>query len=165
MPSFDVVSKLNVQELDNAVNQARKELTTRYDFQGTHTEVRLAEDRKSILLKSSTEPRLETAYEMLLAKLAKRGVSLRSVQPGNLEQAGLNMVRKVIKLQEGIEIEKAKELVKRLKATKLKVQASIQGDELRVSGKSKDDLQEAITFLRGLQDEVKVDLQFANFRD
>lgn len=165
MPSFDVVSKINLQELDNAVNQTRKEIATRYDFQGTHTEVTLADDRASILLKANSEGRLQGAYDVLQSKLVKRGVSLRALQPGPVDSAALGQVKQAIALQQGIAVEKARELVKALKDSKMKVQAAIQGDQLRVTGKSKDELQAAMALLRAQQDKLKLDLQFTNFRD
>jgi uncharacterized protein YajQ (UPF0234 family) len=165
MPSFDVVSKINLQELDNAVNQTRKEIATRYDFQGTQTEVTLAEDRRSILLKANSEGRLQAAYDVLQSKLVKRGVSLRALQPGPVDSAALGQVKQTIALQEGIPVEKGKELVKALKDSKLKVQAAIQGDQLRITGKNRDDLQAAIALFRGHQDRLKLDMQFTNFRD
>jgi len=165
MPSFDVVSKINLQELDNAVNQTRKEIATRYDFQGTHTEVSLADDRASILLKANSEGRLQAGYDVLQSKLVKRGVSLRALQPGPVDSAALGQVKQTIALQQGIAMEKARELVKAVKDSKMKVQAAIQGDQLRVTGKSKDELQAAMALLRAQQDKLKLDLQFTNFRD
>ncbi|MCI0573900.1 MAG: YajQ family cyclic di-GMP-binding protein [Myxococcaceae bacterium] len=165
MPSFDVVSKLNLQELDNAVQQTRKELLNRYDFQGTNTELTLGDDKKSILIRTRDEQRAEAVQQVLLAKLAKRGVSLRSLEIGKLEPTGLGMVKQTLSLQQGIPVEKAKELIRFLKDSKLKAQASIQGEEMRVTGKNRDDLQEAIALFKSKQDEVKLDLQFTNFRD
>jgi cyclic-di-GMP-binding protein len=165
MPSFDVVSKLNLQELDNAVQQTRKELLNRYDFQGTNTEVKLEDDQRTILIRTKDEQRAEAVRQVLLARLAKRNVSLRSLEIGKLESTGLGMVKQTLSLQQGIPVEKAKELIKVLKDSKLKAQASIQGDEMRVTGKNKDDLQAVIALFRSKQDEVKVDLQFTNFRD
>ena len=165
MPSFDVVSKIDVQELDNAVNQTKKEFVTRYDFQGTKTEVDFTPDRQGIQIKSSSKERLEVAYEVLLTRMGKRNIPLRGIQGGEIEQIGMGMFKRVVTLAQGIAVERAKELIKALKESKLKVQGSIQGDQLRVSGKSKDDLQAAIALLRSQQDTVKVDLQFNNFRD
>jgi cyclic-di-GMP-binding protein len=165
MPSFDVVSKVNLQEVDNAVNQARKEIATRYDFQGTHTEISLAEDKTTLLLKANSEGRLQAAYDVLQTKLVKRGVSLRALRPGPVDSAALGQVKQTIGLQQGIPADKAKELIKALKDSKMKVQGSIQGDQLRISGKSKDDLQAAIALLRSEQAKVNLDLQFINFRD
>ena len=165
MASFDVVSRINLQELDNAVNQARKEISTRYDFQGTHAEVILAQDKASIQMKANSPGRLQAAYEVLQTKLVRRGVSLRALQPGEVEAALHGHVKQLIKLQQGIPIEKGRELVKTLKDSKTKVQGAIQGDQLRISGKSKDDLQAAIALLKGEQEKLNLDLQFTNFRD
>jgi uncharacterized protein YajQ (UPF0234 family) len=165
MPSFDAVSKINLQELDNAVNQAKKEISTRFDFQGTHTEITVAEDKGSILLKSSSEGRIDAAYDVLQSKFIKRGISLRCMTREDMDTAALGHVKQVIKLQQGIPVEKAKDLIKVLKESKLKVQGSIQADQLRVTGKNRDDLQEAIALLRGQQEAQKIDLQFTNFRD
>jgi cyclic-di-GMP-binding protein len=165
MPSFDIVSKINLQELDNAVNQTKKEISTRYDFQGTRTEVTLAEDKASLLLKSESEGRLDAAYEVLQTKMVKRGISLRSVTREEMETASLGHVKQLVKLQQGIAVEKSKELIKVLKDSKLRVTASIQGDQLRVTGKNRDDLQSAITLCREQQDTLKLELQFTNFRD
>jgi uncharacterized protein YajQ (UPF0234 family) len=165
MPSFDVVSKIDLQEIDNAVNQARKEIQTRFDFQNTKTELLLAADGKTITIKSINEDRVDVAYESLLAKLAKRGVPLRAVQPGEHEKVGMGMVQKPITFQQGIAVEKAKELIALLKESKLKVTASIQADQLRVTGKNRDDLQSAMALFRSKADELKLDMQFTNFRD
>ena len=165
MPSFDVVSKVNLQEVDNAVNQARKEITTRYDFQGTHTEVSLADDKTTFQLKANSEGRLQAAYDVLQSKLVKRGVSLRALQTGPVDSAALGQVKQTIKLQQGIAVEKSKELIKALKESKMKLQGSIQGDQLRISGKNKDDLQSAIALFRAQQEKLNLDLQFTNFRD
>jgi uncharacterized protein YajQ (UPF0234 family) len=165
MPSFDVVSKLDSHEIENAVNQAHKELNTRYDFQGTKSQVTLSPDRQTIHLQSNSKERLEAAYEVLLAKLSKRGVPLMAVQAGKHEQAGLGIMKQDITFQQGIPVEKSKELVALVKEHKLKVQASIQGDQLRVTGKSRDELQGAIALFKANADKVKVDMQFTNFRD
>ena len=142
MPSFDIVNKVNAQEVDNAFQQARKEIEQRYDFKGTDTNLEKKDKEQGIQIRSSTEQRLEAAREVLMQKLAKRGVSLR-----------------------GVKTEKAKAIVKLIKDSKLKVQASIQGDSVRVSGKSRDDLQSVMQLVRGKQDELGVDTQFENFRD
>jgi uncharacterized protein YajQ (UPF0234 family) len=165
MPSFDVVSKVNLQELDNAVNQARKEISTRYDFQGTHAEVILGEDKASIQVKANSPGRLQAAYDVLQSKLVRRGVSLRALEAGEVEPTQHGHVKQLIKLQQGIPMEKARSLVKTLKDSKMKVQGSIQGDQLRISGKNKDDLQAAIALLKSEQEKLSVDLQFTNFRD
>src|SRR3954470_20375360 len=164
MPSFDIVSKVNEQEVDNAFQQAKKEIEQRYDFKGTETYLEKAEKEKGIRLRSSTGNRLEAAREVLMQKLAKRGVPLRGVKYGDLEQSGKNMLQ-LITFAQGIETEKAKSIVKLVKDSKLKVQAAIQGDSVRVSGKSRDDLQAVMQLVRGKQDELGVDTQFENFRD
>ena len=165
MPSFDVVSKIDLAELDNAVTQAKKELSTRYDFQGAQADLVIAPDHTSITVKANTEERVQAAKEVLLVKLAKRNISLRALEYGDIEKTGLHNVKQPIKLQQGIPVEKAKELVKLLKESKLKVQASIQADQLRVTGKNKDDLQAAMALFRKEQDRLKLDMQFTNFRD
>ena len=165
MPSFDVVSKIDIAELDNAVNQTKKELSTRYDFQGAQADIILAPDHTSITVKANAEERVQAAKEVLLAKLAKRGISLRALEYGEIEKTGLHNVKQAIKLQQGIPVEKSKELVKLLKESKLKVQGSIQADQLRVTGKNRDDLQAAIALFRQEQDRLKLDMQFTNFRD
>ena len=165
MPSFDVVSKMDLQEVDNALNQARKEISTRYDFQGFPTAVELAPDQKSLSLKTRDVEKLKAAREIVLQKLSKRGISLRGIQQGDVDTAGLGQVKQVLTFQQGIPVEKSKEMVKLLKESKLKLQGSIQGDSLRVSGKSKDDLQAAMALFRQAQGELSIDMQFDNFRD
>jgi cyclic-di-GMP-binding protein len=165
MPSFDVVSRINLQELDNALNQARKEISTRYDFQGTHAEIILSDDKTGVMLKANSEGRIQAAYDVLQTRLVKRGISLRALEPGPIEPAAMGHVKQLIKLQQGIPVEKGRELVKALKDSKLKVQGAIQGDQLRISGKSKDDLQAAIALFRQQQETLKLDMQFTNFRD
>jgi len=165
MPSFDIVSKVNEQEVDNAFQQAKKEIDQRYDFKGTETVLeKVTAPEKGLKIRSSTEQRLEAARTVLVEKMAKRGVPLRGLKYGNVEQSGKH-VSQVLSFVQGIAAEKAKALVKALKDSKLKVQAAIQGDAVRVSGKSRDDLQAAIQLARGKQDELKVDLGFENFRD
>lgn len=161
MPSFDVVSKVAMNEVDNAVLQSQKEIGTRYDFKDTGTELEKNED--GIVLRSGAEGRLEAARKVLEDKLVKRHVSLRSVEPGPVEPSAKGTFRQLVKLKEGIAIEKAREIVKLLKDAKLKVQASIQGDQVRVTGKKKDDLQDAIRTLKA--HDFGIDLQFTNFRD
>jgi uncharacterized protein YajQ (UPF0234 family) len=165
MPSFDVVSKIDLAELDNAVNQTKKELSTRYDFQGAQADIVIAPDQTLLTVKANSEERVQAAKEVLLSKLAKRGISLRTLEFLEIEKTGLHNVKQHIKLQQGIPVDKAKELVKLLKESKLKLQGSIQGDELRVSGKNRDDLQTAMAMFRKEQDRLKLDMQFTNFRD
>jgi cyclic-di-GMP-binding protein len=164
MPSFDIVNKVNEQEVDNAFQQARKEIEQRYDFKGTDTQLEKKDKEKGLQIRSSTEQRLEAAREVLVQKLAKRGVSLRGVKYGAVEQSG-KTVQQLLTFAQGIEAEKAKAIVKMIKDSKLKVQGAIQGDSVRVSGKSRDDLQQVIQMVRSKQDELGVDTQFENFRD
>jgi uncharacterized protein YajQ (UPF0234 family) len=165
MPSFDVVSKVNEQEVDNAFQQAKKEIDQRYDFKGTETSLeKVSAPEKGLKIRSTTEQRLEAARTVLVEKMAKRGVPLRGLKYGNVEQSG-KLVSQVLSFVQGIETEKAKAVVKAIKDSKLKVQGSIQGDAVRVTGKNRDDLQAAIQLVRAKQDELKVDLMFENFRD
>ena len=167
MPSFDIVSKVSEQEVDNAFQQAKKEVDQRYDFKGTETVLERATDPKEkggLKLRSSTEQRLEAAREVLVTKLAKRGVSLRAVKYGEVIHLGKHYLQ-TLTFAQGIEIEKAKALVKLIKDSKLKVQGAIQGDAVRVSGKARDDLQSAMALVRGKAEELGVDVGFENFRD
>ncbi|HEY2744748.1 MAG TPA: YajQ family cyclic di-GMP-binding protein [Polyangia bacterium] len=163
MPSFDVVSKLDMQEVDNAVNQAKKELSTRYDFRGTATELEQTPD--GIVLRSSDKEHLSAAYKVLMERMVKRNVSLRALDPVEPEPAAKGSMRQLIKLKQGISTEKGKEIVKLLKDSKLKVQGQIQDEQVRVTGKNRDDLQAAIRLLRANADEIALDLQYINFRD
>lgn len=161
MPSFDVVSKVDLMELDNALNTARKEISQRYDFRGTNTD--LERGPEGITLRTSDEQHAAAALSVLRERMAKRGVSQRCLDPKDVEAAGGQTVRQQVGIKQGIETETAKKIVKALKDSKLKVQAQIQGDELRVTGKNRDDLQAAIAFLR--KNDYGIDLQFVNFRE
>jgi len=161
MPSFDVVNKVDKSEVQNAFNQAFKELQTRYDFKDTGTELERTED--GFVIRSSTEGRIEAAYEVLQDKLAKRKVSLKNLDPQKVEPGPRSSFKQSIKLKEGIEVEKAREIVQNIKSAKLKVQAQIMDDQVRVTGKHRDDLQTVIQMLRKL--ELGLDLQFVNMRD
>jgi len=163
MPSFDIVSQVDQQEVDNALTQSQKEIAQRFDFKNTQTTLAWAEDRKSILLRANSEGRVQAAADVLQTKLIKRGVPLKAVTFSPLEPAGGQMQKQTVTFQQGIPVEKGKEIVKAIKDQKLKVQASIQGDQLRVTGKSRDDLQEAMALVRG--QDFGVDVQFTNFRD
>jgi uncharacterized protein YajQ (UPF0234 family) len=162
MPSFDVVSKLDMQEVENALNNAKKELATRYDFRGTGTELDRDADG-SIILKSDDDMHLQAAYKVLMEKLVKRQVSLRALDPQDPEPAAKNSLRQRILLKEGISVEKGKEINKAIKESKLKVQSQIQDEQVRVTGKNRDDLQAAIRLLRSK--DFGLDLQYINFRD
>ncbi len=161
MPSFDVVSELNMQEVDNAVNQARKEILTRYDFKGARAEITL--DKDGIHLTAADDYKMKALIDVLQTKAVKRGVSLKALDLGPIEPGGSGTVKCLIKLIQGIEIEKARELVKIVKGLNLKVQAAIEGEKLRVSGKNRDDLQTVIGTLRSK--DYPIPLQFNNFRD
>ena len=159
--SFDVVSKLNLQEVENAVHQANKEMQTRFDFKGSVS--RIDWDKKEALtLHSDDEQKLKSVTDILQSKLVKRGVSLQALDYQKIEPAEKSTVRQVVKMKQGIESEKAKAIVRDIKDAKLKVQASIQGDQLRVSSKSKDELQTAIQSIRNK--DYGLPLQFTNYR-
>lgn len=159
--SFDVVSKVDITEVKNAVAQAMKEIGQRYDFKGSTSDIEMKDDAE-LILKSDDEIKLKAVIDVLQSKLHKRGVSIRAMEYGKLEQATKGTVRQVVKINQGIPVEKAKKLVAALKDSKLKAQASIQGDQLRVSGKDKDVLQEAMALFK--KNDQGVDLQFTNFR-
>ena len=161
MPSFDVVSKLDRHEIDNAANQASKEIGQRFDFKGTDTTIEQTEE--GIVIRSNSEGRLDAARDVLESKMVRRQVSLKSLDVQEPQPAGGKMWRQVIKLKEGVSKEKAKDIVKTIKDSKLKVQASIQGDAVRVSGKKRDDLQATIAMLK--EQDFDLPLQFVNFRD
>ncbi|HXU67712.1 MAG TPA: YajQ family cyclic di-GMP-binding protein [Polyangia bacterium] len=163
MPSFDVVSKLDMQEVDNAVNQAKKELSTRYDFRGTATE--LEQTPEGIVLRSSDKEHVSAAYKVLMERFVKRNVSLKALDAQEPEPAAKGSMRQLIKLKQGISTEKGKEIVKLIKDSKLKVQGQIQDEQVRVTGKNRDDLQTAIGLLRANADDIGLDLQYINFRD
>lgn len=158
--SFDVVSEVNMQEVDNAVNQAKKELSQRYDFKGSKAEINLDKDEIKII--AEDEFRIRSIIDILQSKLVKRGVPLKSLDYGKIEPSAGGMERQIIKIQRGISKEKGKEVVAAIKASKLKVQAQIMEDQVRVSGKSKDDLQAVIQMLR--EKDFGIELQFTNFR-
>jgi uncharacterized protein YajQ (UPF0234 family) len=163
MPSFDIVSQVDLQEVDNALTQSQKEIAQRFDFKNTQTTLAWAEDRKSILLRANSEGRVQAAAEVLQSKLVKRGVPLKAVTMSAIEPAGGQMQKQSVTFQQGIPVEKGKEIVKAIKDSKLKVQASIQGEQLRVTGKARDDLQAVMALVRG--QDFGIDVQFNNFRD
>lgn len=161
MPSFDIVSELDMHEIDNAVQQTQKEITTRFDFRGTDSSVERSEE--GIVVRGNSEQRVEAAVNVLREKFAKRKVSQRTLDPQSPEPAAKGHYRQLIKLKQGISKEQAKELIQFLKDGKYKVQASIQGEQVRCTGKKKDELQEVIQAMRAK--DFGVDLQFTNFRD
>ncbi len=161
MPSFDIVSKVQQNEVDNAFNQAQKEIAQRFDFKDTGTTLERAPD--AITIRSNSEDRAKAALNVLQDKLVKRKVSLRFTEPGNPEPTGKGGARIVMKIKEGIEVEKARAIVQIVKESKLKVQASIQESQVRVTGKNKDDLQATIHAVRAR--DLGIELQFVNMRD
>jgi len=161
MPSFDVVSVVDMQEVDNAVNQAVKEIGQRYDFKGSKTEVSLEKDG-TIRLQTEDEFRLKAVVDVLQSKFVRRGVSLKALQYGKVEPASGGRVRQVVTIQQGISKEKGREIVALVKETRLKVQSQIQEEQVRVTGKNIDDLQEVIRILKGK--DLGVEMQFVNFR-
>jgi len=161
MPSFDVVSKVDLMELDNALHTAQKEIAQRYDFRGTGTS--LERTPEGIIVRTSDETRAVATLTVLRERMAKRNVSQRCLDPEEVQAAGGQTIRQLVKIKQGIESDTAKKIVKAIKDAKVKVQAQIQGDELRISGKSRDDLQAAMALIR--QGDFGIDLQFVNFRD
>ena len=159
--TFDIVSKIDLQEVSNAIQQALKEITTRFDLKGTHSDVKI-EGKDAIVLASADEYKLKAVNEILQGKLVRRGVPLKGLVYGTIEPAAGSSVRQKITLQQGIPIEKARDIVKTIKDSKKKVQASIQGDLVRVSGKDRDTLQEIIALLK--QRDFGIDMQFTNYR-
>ena len=160
--TFDVASKIDLNEVLNAVQQTSKELLTRYDLKDSKSSVELNEKDHKILLASSDEYKLKAVTEILGQKLVKRNVPLKGLEYGNISTASGGSVRQEITLQQGIPAEKAKDVVKLIKDSKLKVQASIQGGVVRVSGKDRDTLQQAIALLKGK--DFGIDMQFTNYR-
>ena len=158
--SFDIVSSVNLQEVKNAIGVATKEIQTRFDLKSTGSSIEL--QGEEIALASSDEFKLKAVREVLEERLVKRGVPLKALTYGNVDQALGATVRQRITLQKGIPTEKAREIVKLIKGSKLKVQAAIQGDQLRVTGKNKDDLQGVIRMLKG--QDLGIDMQFTNYR-
>lgn len=165
MPSFDISSDVDWQEVDNAVNQAAKELLQRYDFKGVKTELKLDLKEKTLTLWCQSEDKLEAMDDILKSKFIKRGISLMSLEYKPKEPAFGGSVRQVVIIQAGISKEKAKDIIAAIKDAKLKVQAQIQDEKVRVSGKNRDDLQETIALLRSKQDQIKVSMQYDNFRE
>ena len=160
--SFDIVSKIDMQEVKNAIDQALKEIGQRFDFKGSKSEIRLDETAKEISTGSDDEFKLKNLLEILQSKLVKRGISLKALTYEKIESGLGGTVKQKIKLQQGIPSEKAKEIVKTIKELKIKVQTQIQGDQLRVTGKNRDDLQSVIKYLQG--EDFGIDMQFTNYR-
>jgi uncharacterized protein YajQ (UPF0234 family) len=161
MPSFDVVSKTDLNEVDNALANIAREIATRFDFKNSQCKIERQE--ATLTLHADDQPKLRQMHELLNVHLVRRKIDPHALEIKDPERASGDMVRQVIIVKQGIDRELAKRLVKDLKDSKLKVQVSIQGDELRVSGKKRDDLQDAIAWIRGLK--IEYPLQYVNFRD
>ena len=159
--TFDIVSKVDLQEVSNAIQNALKEVHTRFDLKNTKSDIQM-EGKDALVLTSSDEYKLKAVNDILQSKLVKRGVPLKALTYGSVEPAAGSTVRQKITMQQGIPTEKAKEIVRVIKDSKKKVQASIQGDTVRVSGKDRDTLQEIIALLR--QKDFGIDMQFTNYR-
>ena len=160
--SFDVVSEVNMQELKNALDQATKEIKQRFDFKDSKTEITLKEKERELVVVSDDEFKLKAVQDIIKTKCVKRGVSLKAFEHGAIGPALSGTVRQVAKIQSGLASEKAKEISKAIKDSKLKAQAQIQGEQVRILSKSKDELQSVIAFLRGK--DFGIDLQFTNYR-
>ena len=160
--TFDIASKIDLNEVSNAIQQTSKEIQTRYDLKASKSSVELKQKERKILLASSDEYNLKAVTEILGQKLVKRNVPLKGLQYGGIIPASHGSVRQEITLQQGIPIEKARDIVKAVKDSKLKVQVSIQGDVVRVSGKDRDTLQQVIALLKGK--DFGIDMQFTNYR-
>ena len=160
-PSFDVVSEVDMQEVNNAINQTMKEITQRFDFKGTKSTVEI-ENGKSIKIVTEDDTRMRNIVDILQSKFIKRGVSIKNMEYGKVEPAAGGMVRQSIRIKQGIEADVAKKITKDIKDSKLKVQTQLQDDQVRVSGKKIDDLQAVIALLKNK--DYGVELQFSNFR-
>ena len=160
MPSFDVVSEVNAHELNNAVDQTNREVANRYDFKGTDAGVEQTDN--TLMLHAESEFQIQQMTEILYQKLAKRGIDLGALKAGTLEASG-KTARQPFTVRQGIDTELGRKMVKLIKGSKLKVQASIQGDQVRITGKKRDDLQAAIALLK--EADLDLPLQFSNFRD
>ncbi|MFN8220006.1 MAG: YajQ family cyclic di-GMP-binding protein [Fimbriimonadales bacterium] len=158
--SFDIVSRVNIQEVRNGVDQAQRELANRYDFKGSKCEIRFEKDE--ITLVADDEFKMEQLKDILISKLIKRGIDLRQIDYGKAEAGTGVTIRQKVEFKTGIPQDKAKALVKQIKDKGLKVSATIQGDELRVTGKDKDELQKVITFVKGL--DLDLPVEFTNYR-
>ncbi len=161
--SFDVVSKVDMSEVRNAVDQAMKEIGQRYDFKGSISKIEIKEGT-ALILTSDDEIKLKAVIDVLQSKLHKRGVSILAMEFGKIEAGTKGSARQEVKINQGIPGDKAKALVAAIKTAKLKVQGAIQGDQLRITGKSKDDLQEAMAVFKKEQEKLAIDLQFTNYR-
>jgi uncharacterized protein YajQ (UPF0234 family) len=158
--SFDIACKLDMQEVANAINQAKREIETRYDLKGSKNEI--AQEKMDIILSSADDMKLKAVLDILQSKLHRRGIDLKALTIGDPEAAAGGTVRQTISLQDGVPQEKAKEIVRLIKDSKIRVQASIQENQVRVSGKNRDDLQAIIALVKGK--DLRIALQFTNYR-
>lgn len=165
MASFDISSEMDWQSLDDAVNQAQKEILSRYDFKGVKTELKLDQKAKTLTMWTSEPTKLPALKLIFEGRVIKRGLSLLSFEYKGTEDAFGGSTREVIAIQAGIEKERAKEIIAIIKDSKIKVQAQIQDEKVRVTGKNRDDLQSAIALLKGKQNVIKVPMNFGNYRD
>lgn len=161
MPSFDIVSKTDIQEVGNALDGVRREVAQRYDFKGSKAEIELKEEM--IIILADDDMKLRQMQELLATYMTRRKVDAKALEYGTPETASGNMLRQQVTVKQGIDRELAKKITKAVKQSKLKVQAAVQGDEVRITGKKRDDLQDAIAMLKEM--EVELPLQFVNFRD
>ena len=160
MPSFDVVSEIDQHELTNAIDQANREIGNRFDFKGTNSKVETIDE--SLMITSSSEFQIKQIHDILENKVSKRGIDVRCLDYGEITESN-NQARQPVKIKKGIDKDLARKIVKMMKDTKLKIQASIQGDQVRVTGKKRDDLQEAIAAIKAAK--IDLPLQYVNFRD
>jgi uncharacterized protein YajQ (UPF0234 family) len=158
--SFDIVSKVDPQEVDNAINQALREIETRFDFKGSKSNIEV--EKEELVLTSDDEYKLKSVIDILEGKLFKRGISLKNLEFGKIESAAGGTVRQKVKIKQGIEQDDAKKINILIRDSKIKVKSQIQGDQVRVSGKNRDDLQQIIQLLK--QADIPIDLQFVNYR-
>jgi hypothetical protein len=161
MPSFDVVSQVDRQEVDNAVNQTRKEISQRYDFKGTKTTIDV--DETGLHIVSDDDYKVKAVVDVLQSKCVRRGISLKALDYGKIEPAAGGLAKQTITVRQGIDADHARQIIKLVKDSKLKVQTQIQGEQLRISGKKRDDLQQVIQLLKA--QDLDLPLQFVNFRD
>ena len=163
MPSFDIVSRVDMQEMDNAINQVKKEISTRFDFRGSKTTIDLDRKEGKVTILTEDDMKLRAIKDMLIAKIVRRDIEASALDFGPHEKAGGDMVRQSVSIHNGIDIEPARKVVKLIKDRKFKVQAAIQGEEVRVTGKQRDDLQEAIHAVK--EADFGMPLQFVNYRE
>ncbi len=162
MPSFDIVSEVDLQEIDNAINQVCREMQTRFDFKGTKSELSFDRNEKAIKITADDDMKLRSIHQMMEQRMSKRGIDLRSLEYGKEQEAGGMLLKQVVTIRQGIEKDTAKKITKLIKDSKLKVQAQTQDEQIRVTGKKIDDLQSVISLLK--TQEVGLPLQFVNMR-